>query len=592
MVPHDGRAVRRACVATALLAMLGACAPWGRGAGVIALAGPWAFQAGDNLAWAAPEFDSSAWPRLQVPMSWGRQGFHHVTGFAWYRVRVAGPWAADEILGVQLGKVESAYEVFIGGRALGGVGRLPPDPQANYDKHTVFTVGPDLREPDGSFMLALRVWREPGSAPGAAGPVEGPFFAGPLVRIVEQGSRGETGLLALLFVFLVAAVYHLGLRVMRPGTADYGWFGLLAIEAALYCFFRTQWKYELFDDFILMKKFEHFLLYATVPTFVQFIWVFFREPFSKWLRATQAILLIGCAVVIVSPGIALARRMLPFLYVMLAVLILALLRLIYRRIRAGDREARAVGLAAVLVALAFSNDALVERNLYVGPRYGVYGFGVLVLGMSLTLAYRFQRALGDVELLRQELETRVEDRTRELSAAYRRMEELALRDGLTGLLNRRALTDQAMAGLARAKRKQHPFALAMVDIDHFKSVNDTYGHAAGDQVLSQLAARLTAAVRASDNVGRWGGEEFLVLLPESDREQALVAAERLRTLIEAAPMRVEGDIQVKVTVSIGVGLSRDPHASAIVLDTIIRTADDALYQAKAAGRNRVVVAAT
>jgi len=163
---------------------------------------------------------------------------------------------------------------------------------------------------------------------------------------------------------------------------------------------------------------------------------------------------------------------------------------------------------------------------------------------------------------------------------------------LSGLLNRRALTDQAMSGLARAKRKQQPFALAMVDIDHFKSVNDTYGHAAGDQVLSQLAARLTAAVRASDNVGRWGGEEFLVLLPESNREQALVAAERLRTLIEAAPMRVEGDIQVKVTVSIGVGLSRDPHASAIVLDTIIRTADDALYQAKAAGRNRVVVAAT
>jgi diguanylate cyclase (GGDEF)-like protein len=587
MIEPPSMASFRRVAVIVLVAMHAACAR--DSAAVVSLAGPWSFQPGDRLEWADPAFDSSSWPTIQVPMSWGRQGFDHVTGMAWYRLRVVGPWAADDIIGVQLGKIESAYEAYAGGRKLGGVGKLPPDPQANYDQHTVYSVPPNLRGADGSFVLALRVWREEGSAAGAAGPVEGPYDAGPLLDIVEIESRRETLQLALVFVFLVAAIYHLGLRVMRPGTAEYGWFGLLAIEAALYCFFRTQWKYELFDNFLVMKKFEHVLLYVTLATFVQFIWVFFREPFATWLRVAQAILLAGAVVVIVSPGITVARRLLPLLYAVLAVLIVTLLRLIYRRIRAGDRDAAVVGLGAVIVAAAFTNDAMVERNLFVGPRFGVYGFGVLVLGMSLTLAYRFQRALGDVELLRQDLESRVEARTRELSAAYRRMEELALRDGLTGLLNRRALSDQASSGLSRAKRKHHPFAVAMVDIDHFKAINDTYGHAAGDHVLSQLAQRLTTAVRASDDVGRWGGEEFLVLLPESDREQAQVAAERLRSLIASAPMRIEGDITVKVTVSIGVGLSEDPASASIVLDQIIRTADDALYQAKAAGRNRVVV---
>ena len=114
-------------------------------------------------------------------------------------------------------------------------------------------------------------------------------------------------------------------------------------------------------------------------------------------------------------------------------------------IRAGDPEARLLGLGALCLVLTIGSDFLIERNLYVAPRTVDYGFAILVMGMSFALANRFHRLLGEVEGLRRELEDRVDSRTKALSVAYARMEELALRDGLTGLLNRRALQDRARA---------------------------------------------------------------------------------------------------------------------------------------------------
>lgn len=257
-------------------------------------------------------------------------------------------------------------------------------------------------------------------------------------------------------------------------------------------------------------------------------------------------------------------------------------------IRAGDPEACLLGLGALAVVLTIGSDFLIERNFYVAPRTVTYGFALLVFGMSLALANRFHRVLADADSLRRELEQRVETRTQELSAAYSRMEELALRDGLTGLLNRRAMRDRARAGLAQARRRQSPFALAMIDVDHFKAINDTYGHAAGDQVLGHMARVLSGAVRASDDVGRWGGEEFLVLLPAADAGEAAVAAERLREQIAATECHADAR-PIAVTVSIGVAILEGPRLGTTGLDVLIRVADAALYHAKAQGRNRVAV---
>lgn len=155
-------------------------------------------------------------------------------------------------------------------------------------------------------------------------------------------------------------------------------------------------------------------------------------------------------------------------------------------------------------------------------------------------------------------------------------------DSLTGLFNRWHLQDELSRQRRTAERHHEPLAVALFDIDHFKHVNDTYGHPAGDLVLVEFARRLAAQVRAGDVVGRWGGEEFLVLMPRTDLEGALCVAERIRAVTAASPVTGGGDT-IAITVSGGCALG---HAEAS--EDLIKLADDRLYQAKTGGRNRIV----
>jgi diguanylate cyclase (GGDEF)-like protein len=251
-----------------------------------------------------------------------------------------------------------------------------------------------------------------------------------------------------------------------------------------------------------------------------------------------------------------------------------------------------VGILALTIAL--THDALIDQGRIVGPRLATYGFSVMVVGMALSLAIRFHRAVEGLDVLSRELEGRVQSRTAELAEAYRRMEELALRDPLTGLLNRRAAKERASAGLALAQRQGTPYGVALIDVDGFKLVNDAHGHAAGDRVLVAISQALTAAVRISDDVARWGGEEFLVLLPDTDEAAACQACERLRAAIEANAVPAEDgtSTQIRVTVSVGVASAEAREDRPAVFEDLLKTADQALYLAKEDGRNRIRSAAT
>jgi two-component system cell cycle response regulator len=162
--------------------------------------------------------------------------------------------------------------------------------------------------------------------------------------------------------------------------------------------------------------------------------------------------------------------------------------------------------------------------------------------------------------------------------------EAAVVDSLTGLNNRRYLDSHLAAMVGQATAAGRPLSLMALDIDHFKRVNDTYGHAAGDDVLRGFAARVKSAIRGVDLMCRLGGEEFVVVMPDTAKDVALRVAERVRGLVEATPFVIEeGRRSIAVTVSVGVSeRGRDGDASAL-----LRRADEALYQAKAEGRNRV-----
>ena len=167
---------------------------------------------------------------------------------------------------------------------------------------------------------------------------------------------------------------------------------------------------------------------------------------------------------------------------------------------------------------------------------------------------------------------------------YRQVQESAIHDGLTGLLVRRHFRERLEEEAARSLRRKSSLAFLMVDLDHFKSVNDSFGHLVGDVVLREVAKLIQKSVREIDLLGRFGGEEFSVALPETDRLLALAVSDRIRQEIGAAVIRAY-DEEVRVTVSIGVAVFPTDAGTA---NQLIEKADQAMYQAKAKGRNQSV----
>ncbi|MBL8765470.1 MAG: GGDEF domain-containing protein, partial [Phycisphaerae bacterium] len=170
-------------------------------------------------------------------------------------------------------------------------------------------------------------------------------------------------------------------------------------------------------------------------------------------------------------------------------------------------------------------------------------------------------------------------------ADNRRLEQLARTDPLTRVLNRRALTERLAAETERVKRYESEVSLLLIDLDHFKRVNDNYGHLVGDDVLAEMAAYLQGAVRTVDVVARYGGEEFVVVLPETGAQGAHAFAERLREGVEAREFTRGNVGTLRLTASIGVATFPSPGIDSP--EDLLAAADQALYRAKAEGRNRV-----
>ena len=172
----------------------------------------------------------------------------------------------------------------------------------------------------------------------------------------------------------------------------------------------------------------------------------------------------------------------------------------------------------------------------------------------------------------------------ELRARNAELDRVSRIDMLTNIYNRRHLDEYLRRAIAAARRHDRTVGVLLVDIDHFKDVNDKYGHLSGDQVLKEVAARLQSTMRTEDALGRWGGEEFIAVLSETPSASVGVIAERMRQSIAGAPFGLDDGSQIRVTVSVGHVSGTDDA------EILVHRADDALYVAKAEGRNRVAAA--
>lgn len=258
--------------------------------------------------------------------------------------------------------------------------------------------------------------------------------------------------------------------------------------------------------------------------------------------------------------------------------------------RSAERLALALGLPVALLAalLAWAAAHRLSRDL---TRLADAAHEVEVATQECTLprlksnqeVWRLSSALrrmtSHLLSLNESMEAQVRQRTRELEQANQELDRQARTDPLTGLLNRRGLDAQLLQSLAIARRAERPLALLLMDLDHFKRINDTFGHDVGDEVLKLLARTLLRRLRDSDICARSGGEEFVAVLPDTDREGARVIAEALVLAMAQQADAVWG----RVTLSVGVAILRHGDTEA----TLLRRADEALYEAKGQGRNRV-----
>ncbi|MDR7277568.1 diguanylate cyclase [Catenuloplanes atrovinosus] len=223
--------------------------------------------------------------------------------------------------------------------------------------------------------------------------------------------------------------------------------------------------------------------------------------------------------------------------------------------------------------------------LVLESRHGRNAFAVNGIDAVQLIAGQLSVSL-DNALLYASLERKVAERTEALRAANEQLEMLAVTDPLTGLANRRRLTEVLEEAWRRSVRPGMPLAVALIDIDRFKLLNDFYGHQAGDECLRQVARTLVRAVRDTDTVARFGGEEFVAVLPGADRETAVVVAERMRAAVAALAHEHELSEHGVVTVSVGVAAAVPDRVGRH--ESLIKLADEALYAAKRDGRNRVV----
>lgn len=230
--------------------------------------------------------------------------------------------------------------------------------------------------------------------------------------------------------------------------------------------------------------------------------------------------------------------------------------------------------ALISFSLAMAVTARITADSYRAVLELAYGvMFVLVLAGSTFIGLRIQKVRSTLQRQKHAL-----------GDALKRINHLATHDEMTGLINRRRMTELVEVERERCERSGRPLLVALLDLDFFKAVNDRHGHAAGDTVLRAFAARGIACVRNTDVLARWGGEEFLLLLPESSVEGALTLLERLRG--EIAALRIEiASGEIRVTVSVGLAAGRRGQT----LEQVLEQADEALYQAKEHGRDRVVV---
>jgi diguanylate cyclase (GGDEF)-like protein len=589
------------------------------GKGTFALNGPWQFHPGDDPAWASPTFDSSDWEQLSADQPWGRQGHAHLTGFAWYRCSVALNFALNKTLGAPQGlsllvpKIHDSYEIYWNGSLIGHNGKLPPRPVWYISQPAqTFELGQVQQG-----VLAVRVWKAP-LLSDDSGELGG-FDAAPLIGNPEAIATAKA---AYEFQWLRSRQLHFGANLLCAAIAFLSFLlwlrapsrwvllwtaGFAIVQPAILLLVNAHlgWPYSL-----AMGAGQPLHAVQDVSLWFLLLWLLSLHENRGLCRITRILAYIY-TVGEVLDGVLVALSWNPrwtgvaqvfdavltaFLLLFEALPLVLVGYALFQRKQFDSARWLVAILAFLDEMMLFFSDTVKQGRQFTGwpiadkigsPLFFLDGNGISLSTLAgalllVAIVYAVYNSVREDQHRQDVLELE----KMELLRQSDRMRHHAEHDGLTGLWNHRVIVERLGEEMIRSLRDGTPLSVILADVDHFKKVNDTFGHLAGDLVLKEIGTVFMRTLRPYDCVGRYGGEEFLLILPNCGMASALTRGEQLRAAVQSARIR-DGETLLQVTASFGVTSVLPSHNEA---ETVIRAVDAALYRAKSCGRNCVIQA--
>ena len=541
----------------ALLLLLCAPALAAQDADTLTLDGPWRFHRGDDLAWAAAGLDDQAWEQIPVPGEWETH-IGAYDGFGWYRRELRLPESyASSPIGLRFGTVGDAFEVFWNGIKVGASGRLPP--RFVEGVQPVLFLVPDsalARADNGRHVVAVRIFNDY-----AYGGLMMPVQVGRYDVLAAQRSPRTVVIGGLVSFFLAIGIYHFAFFLRRRASRENLYFAVLCLCISVYGATYAENVAQGVMPVINPYRLGLLALLAAGPCYVVLVNGLFGLRLGRWVRLVHLAFLAAFIVAAVLP----LRLLAEFNRLIDAGLVVGLLATVVRAWIAASPStphARTLLLGTATFSITLVYDLLSEYGAVPIPRVlpgvpGLFWVGFLVFVLAVGIATAGKWALTEVT---------------------------ALVDPLTELSRRHVLEDALRREAGRLQRTGGSLALVMIDLDHFKRVNDTHGHPTGDEVLSRVGRLLRASARNLDLPARYGGEEFAVLLYDTDLPGALSFAERFRANLRQLKVSAPTGATVQVSASVGVAVGSD----LVDPDALVDAADRALYRAKSEGRDRLV----
>jgi len=559
--------------------------------GPLKLNGEWEFYWSEFL-----DTNSSPAPHvfIKVPEGWnkavlrfvdGKKEYYPSYGFATYRVLLRSLDVHTEY-SIHIPRIGTAYQAFVNGKLLAKSGKISKSEGGSVPQYLPqsFSFYPTQEAVELLIQVSNYSYKKAG--------IYEEIEIGLSTQMMRE-SRVQLYTAGLTVgVILAMGLYYISLFFLRRKDLSPLYFGIIAILVAI--------RIIQTGDMFLMQFFPNFdwylfykIIYVDIgiltAVFALFTATLFREEFNRTIL--KAFIVFG--IVTSFLAIVVPTELYYEINNIVQIIIIAGAGygtfLLINALRNKRLGAPAFLLGFLLLFITVVNDILYQNGIIKSFYMLHWGYMALIFSQSFVLSQRFTNAFNTVEVqsgeineLNRTLELKVLERTGQIEVAMQTIRELAIRDELTGLFNRRRIMEMLEDERNRSSRGGGIFCLTMLDIDHFKNVNDRHGHLTGDAVLRAVATSVQENMRNTDFCGRYGGEEFLLVYTQTNSAGAINCAERLRSKVENLMFPDIGP-NFRITVSLGL---TEYHQNDDV-EKVIARADAALYLAKGSGRNRV-----